>query len=122
MYQFSISSSTVCECPHLPSLLEGIEDKKKQGVRVYEFAVDNTQTPYVFRTTSKEVFLKLGALGFELQHLLAKLLEWSYDLHRDPEMLLYVEGEKNALMVTRTIQAGGSHIYTCAPAYSLRDE
>ncbi len=126
MYQFVISPSAVSTNPFLQSFLKQFDKIQKQGGRLYYTHIETDphdvgqkekldEMSFTFVTTSKDIHLGLGRLGWDAQSYLVGLLEHEFEKDEDmSQMLLYLE---KAILVTRTEEIDGTVVYTFSPAH-----
>jgi hypothetical protein len=116
MHIFRISESNTSRNPRIRSVLEGLNETKDRRVKIYNMESCGGGRTFIFRTTSKDVFLGLGAMTTKLQENLAWLLELEFQKEdRGDGLLLFIDGDPDALLVTRTHREILS-IFTFAPA------
>ena len=113
---------TVTDNPHFSDLLEGLEESS-QSMGVYNTYVVSGPTHlevFTFRTTTKDLHLKLGILTYECQVQLARMLEWHFaNCIKESQLLLFFlfrGGKEGTILITRTKEQG-EVIFTLAPAH-----
>ncbi|MFI5260692.1 MAG: hypothetical protein ACHQU0_02790 [Candidatus Paceibacteria bacterium] len=121
MYQFTVSPSTTSTNPHLPNLLEELDQLKEQRVRLYFTYIDldkdkgSPPVSFTFVTPSKQAHLGLGSMSWEGQRSLARLLEHEFQHDEDmSQLLLYLNN--SGILVTRTEEIDGTIVFTLSPA------
>lgn len=130
MYRLIVSNSTSSDNPYLQPLLKHLEEIEEQKVRVYYTHIETDpsdtadgskeqleEKSFTFVTTSKNIHLELGRLGWDAQSYLVGLLE--YEFQQDKYMnqiLLCIQPDKGAILITRTEEIDGTVSFTLSPA------
>lgn len=117
MYLLDLTSSLENESNWLDEFLDGLEHSRKLPVRIYqmEFDYKTHQTErarsYVLMTVSKDAWLRLGALNSRCHTNLVEMLEVAFSRDgADGQLLLHIEKDTDALLVTRTADRTGDRV------------
>ncbi len=106
----------------LAILLKDMEKSLGMKSRVYSINVwtPNDKTKFVFRTTSKDLALKLCSFEWQVQYNLAVFIEEEISRVRCSEILLCFRAESNnseeGVLVTKTYNENGHTVFTLAVA------
>lgn len=121
MHTLSLAKSTKTENPHWEDLLKSLAQfDQRQQVRVYNTYVWDVvqKDAFVFRTTTKDLHLKIGLLPLKFQLNLARVLHWHFDhcVDGQSQILLFEEGRSDPVLVTRTKELGET-VFTLVPTH-----